>query len=234
MRSEELWYPRFQLASDRSLLITFGAGISRQHHLDVRRLVTLLESQPIPGIHSIHPAYSSVLVSFNPRENPPPEFEAGVRELMQQIDSVQVPEPRRIEIPVCYGGEPGPDLNDVALHNHLTVDEVVHLHSSTEYLVYFLGFSPGFPYMGDMPKELTTPRLGTPRRLVPAGSVAIGGNQTGIYPVASPGGWRMIGRTPLRLFRPEATEPTILHMGDLVRFKPIELDEFHRFQEHPL
>ncbi|MEX1276635.1 MAG: 5-oxoprolinase subunit PxpB [Bacteroidota bacterium] len=230
MLSKELWYPRFQLASDRSLLVTFGAGISRRHHLDVRRLVALLESQPIPGTHAIHPAYSSVLVSFNPRENPPPEFEAGIRDLVQQIDSVRVPEPRRIEIPVCYGGKLGPDLDDVALHNRVTTDEVVRRHSSTEYLVYFLGFSPGFPYMGDMPKELAIPRLGTPRRVVPACSVAIGGRQTGIYPVASPGGWRIIGRTPLRLFRPEEAEPTLLRMGDLVRFKAINIDEFQNLK----
>ena len=147
---------------------------------------------------------------------------------MQQIDSVQVPESRRIEIPVCYDEELGPDLNDVARHSHLTVGEVVQRHSSTEYLVYFLGFSPGFPYMGNMPKELATPRMGTPRRLVPAGSVAIGGHQTGIYPVASPGGWRIIGRTPIKLFRPEEPEPTLLQMGDLVRFKAIDKNEFHQ------
>ena len=228
MLSKELWYPRFQLASDRSLLVTFGAGISRQHHLDVRRLFTLLQSHPIPGIHSIHPAYSSVLVSFNPREHSPLEFEAVIRDLVQQIDSVQVPESRRIEIPVCYDEALGPDLNDVARHSHLTVGEVVQRHSSTEYLVYFLGFSPGFPYMGNMPKELATPRMGTPRRLVPAGSVAIGGHQTGIYPVASPGGWRIIGRTPIKLFRPEEPEPTLLQMGDLVRFKAIDKNEFHQ------
>lgn len=228
MLSKELWYPRFQLASDRSLLVTFGEGISRQHHLDVRRLFTLLQSRPISGIHSIHPAYSSVLVSFDPREYSPLEFEAVIRDLVQQIDSVQVPEPRRIEIPVCYGEELGPDLNDVASHSHLTMEEVMQRHSSTEYLVYFLGFSPGFPYMGNMPKELATPRMGTPRRLVPAGSVAIGGYQTGIYPVASPGGWRIIGRTPIKLFRPEEPEPTLLQMGDLVRFKVIDKNEFHQ------
>jgi KipI family sensor histidine kinase inhibitor len=123
-----------------------------------------------------------------------------------------------VEIPVAYGGANGPDLDAVAELTGHTPDEVVAMHSGAEYLVYFLGFSPGFPYLGGLPESIAAPRLETPRRRVPAGSVAIGGQQTGVYPIASPGGWRIIGRTPLRLFDPGADPPVLLRMGDHVRF----------------
>ena len=119
-----------------------------------------------------------------------------------------------------------PDLEDVAAHNGLSVEDVIRIHARQEYLVYFLGFSPGFPYLGDLPTELATPRLKTPRLRVLTGSVAIGGSQTGIYPVDSPGGWRLIGRTPLSLFSPEKDPPTLLRMGDRVHFVPITMKEF--------
>jgi inhibitor of KinA len=149
------------------------------------------------------------------------DFEAYLRSLLEQIKSVTVPPTRSIEIPVCYDRTLGPDLEFVASHNNITIEQAVQYHSSAEYLVYFLGFSPGFPYLGELPRQLVTPRLSTPRLTVPAGSVAIGGHQTGVYPVSSPGGWRIIGRTPLRLFRPEQDEPAFLRMGDTVRFRPI-------------
>src|SRR5262249_55828790 len=128
------------------------------------------------------------------------------------------PESRTIDIPVCYGGECGPDLEDVARHTGLAPAEVIARHSAVTYLVYFLGFSPGFPYLGGLAPELATPRLSAPRKRVPAGSVAIGGRQTGVYPVESPGGWRIIGRTDLRLFDPNAEPPALLRTGDSVRF----------------
>lgn len=234
MLSKELWYPRFQLASDHSLLVTFGDGISRTHHLDVRRLFLLLQSDLVPGIRNIHPAYSSLLISFDPLKIPPVEFEAYIRELVNRIDSIQLPPSRQIEIPVCYGREFGIDIDEVAAHNHLSIDEVIKYHSSTEYLVYFLGFSPGFPYLGDLPKQIATPRLSTPRVKVPHGSVAIGGSQTGIYPISSPGGWRIIGRTPLRLFRPEQNPPTFLQMGDIVRFRQITSEDFYQIVKRML
>jgi KipI family sensor histidine kinase inhibitor len=125
-----------------------------------------------------------------------------------------------MEIPVSYGGEFGPDLADVARHTGLTPERVVEMHAGAEYLVYFLGFAPGFAYLGGLPPELTTPRLTAPRKHVPAGSVAIGGNQTGVYPIASPGGWRIIGHTDAKLFEPGAPDPVLLRMGDRVRFVP--------------
>jgi KipI family sensor histidine kinase inhibitor len=127
---------------------------------------------------------------------------------------------RVVEMPVCYGGEFGPDLASVAEHANLTPNQVVELHASASYLVYFLGFSPGFPYLGGLPEKLTTPRLPAPRKRVAAGSVAIGGSQAGIYPIDSPGGWRIIGRTSLRLFDAEARPPALLRAGDNIRFVP--------------
>jgi KipI family sensor histidine kinase inhibitor len=146
------------------------------------------------------------------------DIEALSRDALARMDSVQLPAPRTVEVPVRYGGADAPDLVDVATIHGMTPAEVVRIHSSAQYLVYFLGFSPGFPYMGGLPPELATPRLATPRRLVPAGSVGIGGDHTGIYPVASPGGWRIIGRTPLEIFRADRDPPTLLQMGDYVRF----------------
>jgi len=207
-------------ASDRSLLVSFGDAISMDAHRQVRRLMCALREDPA-GILNLHPAYASVLIDFDPRRRSHAEMEALVRERM-----LRPPEPadagsRTVEIPVSYGGAFGPDLEEVARHSGLTHAGVVELHASARYLVYFLGFSPGFPYLGGLPPELSTPRLPTPRKRVPAGSVAIGGSHTGIYPVASPGGWRIIGRTALRLFDAEASPPALLRMGDKVRFVPL-------------
>ena len=130
------------------------------------------------------------------------------------------PESRFIEIPVVYGNAAGPDLGEVARHAGLSEKQVVELHSSVEYVVWFLGFQPGFPYLGGLPEPLITPRRGEPRLLVPAGSVGIGGQQTGIYPLASPGGWQLIGHTSLALFDPKREEPVLLRPGDTVRFVP--------------
>lgn len=213
-------------ASDSSLLILVGNEISFEHHIIVRRLVTALSSVTHPAIRNIHPAYASVLVAFDPLLCEADEVRRHIESALLASESVSLPRERTIEIPVAYGGEFGPDLEAVAKHNNLATDEVVRIHSGAEYRVFFLGFSPGFPYLGGMPSTIATPRLATPRTAVPAGSVAIGGNQTGIYPVQSPGGWRIIGRTPARLFDPTQHPPTLLHMGDIVRFRPIGPDEF--------
>ena len=190
--------------------------------MEARRRVVSLSRRlgGIRGILNFHPAYSSVLVDFDPRLRGFAELEALLRELAAAGSGADAIE-RMVEIPVRYGGEYGPDLEDVARHTGLSAARVVELHSSAEYLVHFLGFSPGFPYLGGLPAELATPRLAAPRKLVPGGSVAIGGSQTGVYPVDSPGGWRIIGRTPLRLFDAEASPPALLAMGDSVRFRPI-------------
>jgi KipI family sensor histidine kinase inhibitor len=204
-------------ASDRSLLVEFGEAISLETHRDAFHLTRALEG--VRGILNLHPAYASVLVEFDPRLRGHDEMETLIREAASSgSPTSHTSETRLVEIPVRYGGEFGPDLPDVARHTGFSPERVVELHSGAEYLVYFLGFAPGFAYLGGLPAELATPRLPAPRKRVPAGSVAIGGNQTGVYPIISPGGWRIIGRTDMKLFDPSASEPVVLRMGDRLRF----------------
>jgi KipI family sensor histidine kinase inhibitor len=177
--------------------------------------------QGVRGILNLHPAYTSVLVDFDPRLRSHSQVEELVRGSLAAHADEAPPEPRLVEIPVCYGGEDGPDLVDVARHTGLTEERVVELHAAADYLVYFVGFATCFPYLGGLPPELATPRLPAPRKHVPAGSVAIGGAQAGVYPLASPGGWRLIGRTGVKLFDPAASPPPLLRMGDRVRFVPV-------------
>ena len=189
-------------ASDCSLLLSFGDEISFDAHLAVARLTRCLEG--VPGILNLHPAYTSLLVDFDPRLRSHAQVEELLQQRIASHSGEPPPEPRHVEIPVCYGGVFGPDLSDVARHTGFTEARVVELHSAAEYLVYFVGFSTCFPYLGGLPPELATPRMPAPRKNVPVGSVAIGGAQAGIYPLASPGGWRLIGRTQLKLFDPSA------------------------------
>jgi inhibitor of KinA len=174
----------------------------------------------VRGILNVHPAYTSVLVDFDPRLYTHSGVEALVREQWAAHRDRPAEPPRVVEIPVRYGGEFGPDLADVARHTGLTAERVIQLHAAADYLVYFVGFSTFFPYLGGLPPELATPRLSAPRKHVPTGSVAIGGSQAGVYPMASPGGWRLIGRTWLPLFDLSRSPPPLLRMGDRVRFIP--------------
>jgi KipI family sensor histidine kinase inhibitor len=246
---------RFQFASDQSLLVYFdsliqddrtphpvptGSGspagkssakppqsqITREANEKVRRLLWLLEVEPVEGVRNLHPAYCSLLVKFDVLKLRHEEVEGILRGYLARLDEVKLPEPRVVEVPVCYGGEFGPDLADVAALRGMTAAQVIEVHSSTEYLVYFLGFVPGFAYLGELPKELVTPRLASPRRRVAAGSVGIAGNQTGVYPFATPGGWRLLGRTPMKIFRADRKELSLLTIGDRVRFTPIDAERF--------
>lgn len=226
MSYQTISYPRFQRASDHSLLVTFGEQISREHHNSVARLLSRLRAEPDPAILNVHPAYASLLITFNPLVTHPSRFAEYVHTLVDKTQSVAPPPSRTLEVPVCYDPEFAPDLEFVAHHSGLTTMDVVRRHSSPEYLVYFVGFAPGFAYMGDLTPELAVPRLPTPRLIVPAGSVALGGQQTGVYSIPSPGGWRIIGRTPLRLFNAQKTEPAFFRLGDLVRFKRISRIEY--------
>ena len=218
--------PRFQPASDQSLLIYFGEKITIQAHEQVRKLLHLLEAEPIAGIRNLHPAYCSLLVKFDPLKWQHEKLEKELRKYLGRLDKVKLPEPRHVEIPVCYGGEFGPDLEDVAATHGIMPQRVIELHSSPTYLVYFLGFTPGFAYLGELPQELVTPRLPSPRKRVPAGSVGIAANQTGVYPFETPGGWRLLGRTPLAMFRTDREGLSLLSIGDHVRFAPISRERF--------
>ena len=207
----------FSAASDRSLLVVFGNEISPGIHHEVLKLLRAFEVLP-SAILNLHPAFASLLIDFDPRRLGHAAVEELVRDRLTRTASLPVEPARTEEIPVRYGGEWGPDLEEVARHAGMAPGEVVRVHSGADYLVYFLGFSPGFPYLGGLPPALATPRLAVPRKRVPAGSVAIGGSQTGIYPMESPGGWRIIGQTPLRLFDLTAVPPALLRAGDHVRF----------------
>jgi KipI family sensor histidine kinase inhibitor len=216
----------FKPSSDQSLLVYFGHAITLQAHERVRRLLRLLELEPIAGIRNLHPAYCSVLVKFDALKLQRGELEAILRKYLERLEEVSLPEPRQVEIPVCYGGEYGPDLSDVAAMHGMTPAQAIEIHSSTSYRVYFLGFVPGFAYLGELPEALVTPRLATPRRRVPAGSVGIAGSQTGVYPFATPGGWRLVGRTPKAMFRTDRDGLSLLSIGDRVRFTPISVERF--------
>lgn len=200
-------------SSDRSLLVTFAEGFSEETRRCVLRATRALAG--IPGTVNLHPAYASVLVEFDPRRAGAEAVERAVRERLACAGEEFEEAPRLVEIPVRYDG---PDLEDVARLTGFAVEEVVRRHSAAAYTVCFLGFSPGFPYLSGLPEELHVPRLAAPRTRVPAGSVGIGGAQTGVYPVASPGGWRLIGRTRVELFRAAEDPPVLLRMGDAVRF----------------
>ena len=219
---------RFQPASDQSLLVHFGHGISLDTHREIVSFLKLLEAEPLDGIVNLHPAYCSVLVKFDTLKSTHADIEAKLTSCLGRLREVKLPEPHLREIPVCYGGEFGPDLAEVAAIHKLSAEEVIRLHYSATYTAYFLGFVPGFAYLGGLPAQLATPRLQTPRKQVPAGSVAIGGNQTGVYPTATPGGWRLIGKTPLKLFDPVSAHSSFFEIGDHVRFIPITAEEFAR------
>jgi KipI family sensor histidine kinase inhibitor len=206
-------------ASDRSLLVSFGDQISLDAHHHVAHLTRCLEG--VRGIVNLHPAFTSVLVDFDPRLHLHAAMEKLIRARFTSSTARPAGEARTVEIPVRFGGKSGPDLEDVARHAGLSPERVVELYCSAHFLVFFVGFATCFPYLGGLPPELATPRLSAPRKHVPAGSVAIGGSQAGVYPLASPGGWRLIGRTALRLFDPQASPPPLLRMGDCVRFVPI-------------
>jgi KipI family sensor histidine kinase inhibitor len=206
-------------ASDRSLLISFGDQITPEANLEVRRLTHALEGAR--AVLNLHPAFASLLIDFDPRLRTHGEIEQLVCEKMASADARQEEAARTVEIPVAFGGDAGPDLEDVGRHTGLAPEAVVERFCAADFTVSFVGFSTCFPYLGGLPPELATPRLSAPRKHVPAGSVAIGGSQGGIYPLTSPGGWRLIGRTGLRLFDPAATPPPLLRMGDRVRFLPL-------------
>jgi len=221
---------QFKPASDQSLLVYFGRKVTLYAHERIRKLLCLLESQPIAGIRNLHPAYCSLLVVFDPLRLRHRELVTMLGDYLRRLGTVRLPTPRKLEIPTCYGGEFGPDLNEVARLHEMTPAEVVRLHSSVTYVVYFLGFVPGFAYLGGLPETLATPRLPSPRRSTPPGSVGIADNQTGVYPFATPGGWRLIGRTPIAMFRPDRNNMSFLTIGDRVSFTPISVAQFRALQ----
>jgi inhibitor of KinA len=217
---------RFKAASDQSLLVYFGEQITLESHERVRGLAQLLKLEPVSGVRNLQPAYHSLLLNFDMAKLTHLKLEGILRGYLDRVSSGAL-EPGRIkQIPTCYGGEFGPDLDEIARLHGLTPRQAIELHASVTYIVFFLGFVPGFAYLGKLPEALATPRLATPRRSTPAGSVGIADNQTGVYPFSTPGGWRLIGRTPVKMFRPDRREMSFLAIGDQVRFTPIPASQF--------
>jgi len=216
-------------ASDSTLLVRLDhAGRSMlEANEEVLALASRLQRDRDPRILNLHPAYTTLLISFDPLVVSHAEMEALVRERLQ-TSSQGRPEGKLLTVPVCYGGAFGPDLEEVARLTGLTPSQVIDIHSRVNYRVFCLGFTPGFPYLGGMDARLSVPRLDVPRKTVVAGSVGIGGEQTGIYPVASPGGWRLIGRSPLKLFDADQAIPSWILPGDSVRFRPITPAEYEK------
>jgi inhibitor of KinA len=222
---------QFRAASDQAVLVYLGDEIGQAAHTRVVRLFRRLQDASLPWVTNLQPAYCSLMVSFDACQIDPGQVEEALRKYDQRAEEFAAPTQRRVEIPVCYGGEFGPDLEEVAAIQKLKPERVAELHASQTYRAYFLGFAPGFAYLGDLPEEIATPRLATPRKKVPAGTVAIAGRQTGIYPFATPGGWRLIGRTPESMFRAHRDPMGLISVGDEVRFVDITAAEFARMEK---
>lgn len=205
-------------ASDRSLLVSFGDEISPEAHRHVVRLTGGLAGAP--GILNLHPAFASLLVDFDPLLCRHADVATLVRQRLAGPPEIAATQPRSVTIPVHFGGDAGPDLDAVSRHTGLAPERVIERFCAARFEVAFVGFATCFPYLAGLPPELATPRLPAPRKLVPAGSVAIAGPQAGVYPLASPGGWRIVGRTAMPLFRRHGEPPSLLQMSDRVVFVP--------------
>ena len=224
----------FSPLGDTAVVASLGSVVDAPALARVRALTALLKKNPPAGLVEIVPAFASVTVFYDlARGGSYAEFCAALEERLARVGAAtpgqgtgEADEARVVEIPVCYGGELGPDLGDVAARAGVSLNEVVALHAGADYLVHAIGFAPGFAYLGGLPEKIHAPRRATPRTAVPAGTVGIGGAQTGVYPHATPGGWNLIGRTPLRLFDAGRDEPALLRAGDRVRFRAIGAEEF--------
>ena len=218
-------------AGDSALVVEFGNEIDPEINARVRSLTTALEEESLAGLIELVPTYRSALLYFDPLIVQVDVLKQQLQELISNLGQLELPAPDITFVPVCYGGEYGPDLKYVSQHTKLAVEEVIRLHTSTNYLIYMLGFTPGFTYLGGMDERLETPRLKTPRTRIPAGSTGIAAKQTGIYPIDSPGGWQLIGRTPLKLYDPYSDPPVLLKAGNYVRFEAISPEEYEEIRK---
>ena len=216
---------RFLPAGDRALVAEFGKSIDEETNRKVQQLCRTLEEQPVRGVTELVPTFRSLMICYDPKI-------VTYRKLVKNLEGRQLSgeekeesAKRILEVPCCYDGE---DLEDMETITGLSREEIISIHSGTTYKIYMLGFLPGFVYLGGLDARICAPRLASPRTRIPAGSVGIGGNQTGVYPMASPGGWRLIGRTPLRFYDPARPEPILCRAGEYIRFVPIGSEEFDR------
>lgn len=218
--------------SETSVLIEFGNEINPETNKKIRILCEYLENNPLHGLVEYIPYFTSVSIIYDPLKiNPFEKVREKLESILSSLDFSSEYEEHIVEIPVCYGNEYGPDIEYVAEVNNISVNEVIDIHSKGKYLVYMIGFAPGFPYLGGMSEKIATPRRKTPRTAVPKGSVGIAGMQTGVYPLETPGGWQLIGRTPIKLFDAESKEKTLLKCGDIIKFYPISCEEYFKLKE---
>ena len=214
----------FKPLGDSALLVQLGDKIDSAINQRVHALNALLQTNSIAGIVETVPAYCTLLIHYDPLILTFDQVKRWVRDEMTQLADSFHRTPRRLEIPIRYGGASGLDLETVAAAKNISIADVIRIHSEREYTVYMMGFTPGFPYLGTLDERLSMPRMESPRTLVKAGSVAIAGSQTGIYPLDSPGGWHLIGWTPLKLFDPTRESPFLFAPGDVIKFIPLEDD----------
>lgn len=215
---------------DRGIRIQFGSTISPETHQLIRSFSVLLEKEQLPGVIEWIPTYTAISLYYDPYVVSYGKLASRIVEMGKELPQMKVPAANVIHIPTCYGDVHGPDLKEVARYNGLDEDEVIAIHSGREYLIYMIGFTPGFPYLGGMSPKIATPRLAVPRAKIPTGSVGIAGGQTGIYSLETPGGWQLIGRTPLKLYDPNREPPVLLRAGHYIKFTPISAKEYKHIE----
>ena len=221
--------PIFRSSGDQALLVELGDEINPEVNRLVHHLANSLKTSNVNGIVAIIPGFNTLLIQYDVLILDLPVLRKLVIDMISQSEPITSGEGRLVELPVLYGGEFGPDLERVSDHSGVDSDRVVEIHSATNYLVYMIGFTPGFPYLGGLDEKIATPRISTPKQDIPAGSVGIAESQTGVYPVSTPGGWNIIGRTPLPLFEATRSVPSLLMPGDYVRFVPLDdLEDYQR------
>ncbi|HEX6922999.1 MAG TPA: 5-oxoprolinase subunit PxpB [Bacillales bacterium] len=221
----------FQPLGDGGIRVKFAEGVSPELNQRIRSFCRTLDREKIDGIIEWVPTYETVAIYYSPARIRYKELRERLAVLIQTDDDSSEEAGELISIPTLYGGKAGEDLQKVARENGLSEQEVIDIHSGTDYLIYMMGFLPGFPYLGGMSKNIATSRLETPRERVPAGAVGIAGEQTGIYPLESPGGWNLIGQTPVGLFDQEREQPFLFQAGDWVRFVPVSQQEFEAIRK---
>ena len=218
-------------AGDSALLIEFEQKIAPEINAQITAFVHLLKEQHIEGVTDLILAFASLLINYDPRVIGYKDLKARIEELLKIEVSEEAGDARVFEIPVCYGGEYGPDIANIAENAGISEQEVIDIHCSKDYLIYMLGFLPGFVYLGGLDERIHTPRLANPRISIPAGSVGIAASQTGIYPLNSPGGWQLLGMTPVKTYDPERETPILVEAGDYIRFVPVTEEEFLKIKK---